>query len=188
MDKKKIVFVVFCLVVVAQLYVPAKMIFDRNDILITGKPFKFKAAPIDPSDPLRGKYIVLNFEATTTDAPKGTTWAYDSPVYLELTHDSNGYAKISSVYQEAPMDRSDYVEAKVAYFNDNLNTLSIEYPFNRYYMEESKAQDAEDLYRNISGDSTQVTYALVYVKSGEAVLKDVLVNNVSIKDMVKQQE
>ncbi|MDB5256034.1 MAG: hypothetical protein JWM14_729 [Chitinophagaceae bacterium] len=187
MDKKKIIFIVFCLVVAAQLYVPAKMVFDRDNILVTGKPFKFKAAPIDPSDPLRGKYIVLNFEATSVPVAQGTDWSYESPVYLELTNDSSGYAMISAAHHEEPSDATtDYILAKVSYFNNNDNTLSIQYPFNRYYMEESKAQDAEDLYRHTAGDSTQVTYALVYVKNGEAVLKDVLVNDMSIKDILKE--
>jgi len=184
MDKKKIIFLVFCLMVAAQLYVPAKMIFDRDSVLVNGKPFKFKAAPIDPSDPFRGKYIVLNFEATIA-SPKDSSWVYNSPVYIELTNDSAGYARIFAVHRQEPSNgTNDYILAKALYFNDNDKTLSIEYPFNRYYMEESKAQGAETLYRNIMGDSTQVTYALVYVKSGEAVLKDVFVNEVSIKDRV----
>lgn len=185
MDKKKIIFIGFCLVVMAQLYVPAKMILDRDDILVSGTPYKFKAAPIDPSDPFRGKYIVLNFEETTVPVPEGSEWTYNSVVYLTLTKDSSGYASILTVHQEEPNGINNYIQAKALYYKTSDNTLSIEYPFNRYYMEESKAQDAEDLYRNFSADSTQVTYALVYVKNGETVLKDVMVNDKSIKDLVK---
>jgi uncharacterized membrane-anchored protein len=156
MDKKKIIFLVFCLIVVAQLYVPAKMIFDREDILITGKAYKFKTAPIDPSDPFRGKYIVLNFEANTAQVPADTSWDYNTPVYVMLTVDTSGYAKVDAVSHDKPDSAKDFVLAKSLYFNNIDNTITIDYPFNRYYMEESKAQDAEDLYRYSLGDTTQL--------------------------------
>jgi uncharacterized membrane-anchored protein len=186
MDNKKIIFLVFCLAVTAQLYVPSKMIFDRNDVLVSGKPFKFKVAPVDPSDPVRGKYITLNYETTTVPVPVGSEWPYFSPVYLELTQDSNGFASVIAAHHEVPTNESgSYVKAKTLYYNSTDNTISIAYPFDRYYMEESKAQGAEDLYRASVPDSTQVTYALVYVKDGEAVLKDVMINDVPIKNLVK---
>lgn len=50
---RKILLSVFILVAVMQLYVPGKMIFDNEDILETGIEYKFKTAPIDPSDPFR---------------------------------------------------------------------------------------------------------------------------------------
>ncbi|MBA4241981.1 MAG: GDYXXLXY protein, partial [Sphingobacteriaceae bacterium] len=51
MANKKLLLVTFCVVALIQLYVPAKMIFDSEDILTTGKEFKFKTEPIDPNDP-----------------------------------------------------------------------------------------------------------------------------------------
>lgn len=187
MDKKKITFVVFCLVVVAQLYVPGKMVFDRENILVTGKPFKFKTAPVDPSDPLRGKYITLNFEETQAKVYDEKNWDYNMTAYVLLSTDSNGYAIIDRATHHEPIAGSnvDYILANTFYYNTNDSTVSIEYPFNRYYMEETKAQAAEDLYRNSIGGSTKVTYALVYVKDGKAVLKDVMINDASIKDLVK---
>lgn len=54
MTNKKTLLSVFILVAIVQLYVPAKMILDREDILDTGKEYKFKTEPIDPNDPFRG--------------------------------------------------------------------------------------------------------------------------------------
>jgi len=54
-------------------------------------------------------------------------------------------------------------------------------------LEETKAYDAETAYRKSQVDSNQVSYALVAIKNGESVLKDVLINEVSIKDFVKQE-
>ena len=67
--------------------------------------------------------------------------------------------------------------------------LAIDYPFDRYYMEESKAYDAELTYRKSQLDTSQIAYALVSIKDGEAVLKDVLINGVSIREIViKERE
>ena len=53
MLSKKIIFPLFILVALAQLFVPAKMILDREDVLSTGTAFNFKTRPIDPTDPFR---------------------------------------------------------------------------------------------------------------------------------------
>ena len=49
--------------VMVHLYVPAKMIFNKEAVLAQGKDYRFKTAPIDPYDPFRGKYIDLYYEA-----------------------------------------------------------------------------------------------------------------------------
>ena len=58
--------------------------------------------------------------------------------------------------------------------------LLIEFPFDRFYMEESKAYDAELTYNRTLPDTSQVAYALVNIKNGESVLKDVMINGISI--------
>lgn len=62
MKNKKILFILFITVVIAQLFIPVKIILNKEDILKTGTAFKFKTAPIDPTDPFRGEYIILNFD------------------------------------------------------------------------------------------------------------------------------
>ena len=66
--------------------------------------------------------------------------------------------------------------------------MRIEYTFDRFYMEETKAQAAEDMYRESIVDSSQVAYALVNIRNGEAVIRDVLINGTSISDLVKTGE
>jgi hypothetical protein len=56
-------------------------------------------------------------------------------------------------------------------------------------MEEKKAYDAEIVYNESLRDSIDHnTYALVFVKDGKAVLKDVLIDNISIKELVVEKE
>ena len=65
MINKKTQIVLFVLVALAQLYVPAKMIWDQEDVLKNGSEYKFKTDPVDPNDPFRGKYITLSFDNNT---------------------------------------------------------------------------------------------------------------------------
>jgi hypothetical protein len=53
-------------------------------------------------------------------------------------------------------------------------------------MEESKAYEAEMVHIESSRDTSQITYALVYIKEGDAVLKDVLIDDVSIVEIVRE--
>jgi uncharacterized membrane-anchored protein len=189
MNNKKLLLAAMVLVAMAQLYFPAKMIRDRENVLNTGKEFKFKTAPIDPYDPFRGKYIALAFKDNMFDIQGDSNWVYNESVFVILTADEQGFAKIRSVSKEKPAYGQEYVKAKVTYVSHNGNyRLFIEYPFNRFYMEESKAIDAEQLYRRTLPDTTQIAYALVKIKDGDAVLKDVLINDISIREIVTKEQ
>ncbi len=190
MNSNKLWLPAFILMVLAQLYVPASMIFDQEDILNTGTDFKFKAAPIDPLDPFRGKYITLRFDETTVEISDEDDWKQGETIYVFLENDTAGFAKIKSVSKDRPANDQSFLQAEVAYLGwsrqGNPKSLTINYPFDRFYMEESKAPDAELVYREAQIDSAQVVYALVSIKDGQSVLKDVLIDDVPIKEVVKQ--
>jgi uncharacterized membrane-anchored protein len=190
MSNKKILLSVFILVAIVQLYVPAKMILDREDILDTGKEYKFKTEPIDPNDPFRGKYITLRYEEDMIEIQNEADWLSGEIIYVFLAPDNKGFAKIQSVSKENQTNNQDFLKAKVNYVTGNgSNQLTIDYPFDRYYMEESKAYDAELTYRESQLDTTQIAYAVVSIKDGEAVLKDVLINGVPLREIViKERE
>jgi uncharacterized membrane-anchored protein len=189
MNNKKIIFSIFILIALAQLFVPGKMIFEKERVISSGAEYKFKTVPIDPNDPFRGKYITLSYDETRFMDTESRDWLYGDDIYVILTTDKEGFAKIESVSRTKPSSELDFVKATV--INNTFNNeykVEIEYPFNRYYMEESKALQAELIYRETMRDSKSNTYALVSVKGDEAVLKDVLIDGVSIKDIVKERQ
>jgi uncharacterized membrane-anchored protein len=188
MNSKKIILLAFIVVALVQIYVPARIILDRTIVLNSGKEFKFKTAPIDPSDPFRGKYIDLNFNDNTIGIQNKENWARGETVFVLLTTDNNGFAKIRSVSKAKPSDTQDFLKAKVDHVIYDGSKLLIEYPFERFYMEESKAYDAELTYNRTLADTSQVAYALVNIKNGESVLKDVMINGISIVEIVKQDQ
>lgn len=183
---KKIILPLFIVMCLVQWYVPAKMIVDQEAVLKEGKVYKFKTAPVDPADPFRGKYIILSFEENRFHVRDYNEWLNVHDVYVSLT-DSAGFARIHDISLTEPQD-ADYVKARVNYVTSyEPYTLFIEYPFERFYLEESKASEAEKIYwESQRNDSTQVTYAEVSVRNGEAALTDVKINDRSIVDIVTE--
>ena len=177
------------LLALVQLYVPAKMIWDREEVLSTGTEYKFKTAPIDPNDPFRGKYITLRYDENTVEVKNEKDWTSGEVVYISLMADEKGFAKIIAVSKEKPDKNQDFLKATVRFVTRNgLNKLTVDYPFDRYYMEESKAYEAELAYAQSQRDTSKTTYALVSIKNGNAVLKDVLIDGASIRELVKARQ
>lgn len=186
MQNRWLIISLFVIVALVQLYVPFKMISDREDTLEFGKEFRFETQPIDPNDPLRGKYIVLYYKNDTYEVENGQDWDYNQAVWVALEEDERGFAKIKNILTERPEDTQDYVKASIGYNNGNV--LNIDYPFNRFYMDEFKAPDAEKAYRESRADSTSTAYSVVKVRDGEAVLLDVMIDGVSIKEIAGQMQ
>ena len=180
------IFIIFIIVAIAQLFIPAKMILNQEDILDTGTAYKFKTQPVDPSDPFRGKYITLRYDIDSGQS-NDTLWNRKEDVYVYLKKDNLGFAELYKISKEQLEIENDYVIAEVNRYNKKTKNLTFNLPFNRFYMEETKAKPAEDAYRKAQRDSLPNNiYGLVYIKDGEAVLKDVIVNDVSIAKYVEE--
>ena len=67
-------------------------------------------------------------------------------------------------------------------------TLTIKYPFDRFYLDENKASIAEDIYRESRRNSAKTAWALVKIKNGHAALEDVMINGVPINSIIKEQQ
>lgn len=189
MNNKILTIVAFIVVCLAQLYVPLQMANFQKAIIRTGVEYKFRTAPIDPNDPFRGKYITLGF-ADNTFSYQDTSihWNYLEDVFVQIENDEEGFAQIVNVTQEPPADDVVYVKAGLMSEStfEGKTLLTISYPFDRYYMEETKAPDAETAYFDAQRDTALIAYALVSIKNGDAVLKDVLINDVPIKEFIQQ--
>ena len=180
---KKILIPAFVLMCVAQWLVPAHMIGLQEAIATTGKRFNFETRPVDPTDPFRGAYVTLSFTEEEYKVTDGTTYNYGEEIYVSL-RDSAGYARIAGLSKTPPA--GDYVKAEVGYL-DSDNSVHVYFPFTRFYMEETKAPDAEIAYRDTNrNDSTQHAYAVVGVLEGESALLDVMINGRSLVDVSRE--
>jgi hypothetical protein len=106
-------FIVMC---IAQWLVPGKMIYDSETVIVGGTSYKFKTQPIDPSDPFRGKYITLSFDANSIVVADSGSWESGEDVYVTFTIDSAGFAKPLSISKEEPNSEI-FLKTTVNYFN-----------------------------------------------------------------------
>lgn len=191
MNKKTIMLILFAGLVFLQISVPAKMIWSTEKVLKEGTTFKFKCRPVDPTDLFRGKYITLNF-ADDEFYDYQFESNYKDDVYVIPEVGSDGFAKIKNVFPKPPDGENIYFKAKVG-STRNINGndyIRVNFPFKRYYMEESKAKPAEDLYRDAirSSDSTMISpYALVTIQNGKAVLKNVMIDDQTIEEILEEK-
>jgi len=187
MYTKKILWIGFGLMVLLQLWAPASMIFNKESVLKNGKAYKFRSAPVDPNDPFRGKYIVLRPEAASFKPGPTQKWEAGETVYVQVTQDTAGFARIAALHKKMPTPSADIIKATINYVGyDSLKEVFIEWPFERFYMEETKAYEAEKAYIKATADSNQKTYALVKVKNGDAVLQNVFINDNPISYYIKK--
>lgn len=183
---KNITILLFVAMCLAQWFVPGKMIYDSEGVISEGTLYKFKTQPIDPSDPFRGKYITLNFEANTIALSDSADWQRGEEVFITFTTDSAGFAKAESISREEPAS-GHYLLTTVNYTTTYKPfEVSFKLPFDRFYLEESKASQAEQLYWQTQRDSSQVAYGLVSIGPGTAVLQDVMINDRSVVEVINE--
>ena len=188
MKYKGLIITIFIIMVMAQIFIPVKMIYDRENVLTQGKEYKFKVAPIDPNDPFRGKYVSLNYDgfSINSDTIDPNNWSRKEEIYLTFYEDKDGFSNIKTYSKTKSDNDKNYLKTTVAYcYGDKL---IINIPFDRYYMNESKADTAEVISRNALRDKSNETYALVNILDGDAVLKDVYINGVPLSILADKKE
>ncbi|PWT98503.1 MAG: hypothetical protein C5B52_12090 [Bacteroidetes bacterium] len=194
---KILILFAFILLVLAQWFVPGQMMIEKSKILSGGRALKFRTEPVDPYDQFRGKYIYLKFkesQVTRVNDTSNKSIDLNKDVYVSFKNDNEGFAKVDSFSNLPFPGKIPYVRANVyrESLDDSakgtLEMLNITFPFEKFYMEESKAGPAEVIYRQRNRDSTSKVYALVYLLDGRAAIKDVYVNDTSISTLVKLQQ
>ena len=182
--------VLFGVMCIAQWYVPGSMIVHQEDILANGKVYHFKTAPIDPNDPFRGKYVILVFVAETMKGTRGSDCERNQSVFVVLGTDQDGFASVTRLAETRPDEGTDFFSATIRYSNEQ--NVDVQFPFDRFYLEESKAAKAETVYAESNSQpdrgDRETAYAVVRVKDGQAALEDVRIDGRSIVDIVRERQ
>jgi len=189
MGNRKILIPVFIAMVLLQLLVPFQMVFNSEGVIAEGVEYKLKTRPYDPKDPFRGNYVRLNFEISRYTAVDTTGWKKGKQVYVILRKDADGFGEIGHVMKVNPGDFADYLKATLSNFYQTRKgtQLVLNFPFERFYMQEEKAPVAERIFNASARDSTKQTYAIVSVNKGEAILRDVQIDGASLSELASQE-
>jgi len=73
-------------------------------------------------------------------------------------------------------------------YQDSVTSVSFYYPFDRFYMEESKASLADAAYQEARRDTSKVTYALISIHNGEGIVEDVIIDGKPIKQVAAERQ
>ncbi len=184
----KAVFVLFVGVALLQLAVPASMILRREQVLREGRVVRFRTAPVDPYDAFRGRYVALRYEQDTVPAQTGAQeLSRGMPIYVQLEEGEEGFSRPVSYARTRP-DAGVYMRVRVQWVHWNDREIHIEYPFDRYYMNEREAPRAERAVQQLSRGNPQPTYVTVRLKDGMAVLEDLFLDGKSVDAFLQEEQ
>lgn len=183
MKKLQLSLTLFWVLSVFQLAVPVWMILNREMTLRHGRQFRFRAAPVDPYDAFRGRYVALQFEPNTAPVPADEKLAMNQKVHAQLAEDEHGFVQIAGVTATRPSGEA-YVQCRVNSVADSL--VYLQFPFDRYYMDERAAPAAEAAYREHSTREVRDVYVTVRVKDGNAVLEELYIEGIPIREFLRK--
>jgi uncharacterized membrane-anchored protein len=177
---------IFVLVALAQLSVPGLMAWGRHQTLKHGRVWKFKTAPIDPEDAVRGRYVALRFAAESfpgseSDAERIAT---GTTLYVVLKEDTDGFAQVDHVSM-APLKGDNVVSAKNGYWSNN--SQRVVFPFDQFWLTEKHAPAAEMAYRENSRRGKENAYVTVRVRNGDAALEQLYIDNQPLAEYLRAQ-
>ncbi len=174
---RKILLAAVLAVFAVQLAIPASLVVKCLRLEAQGTELRFRCAPIDPADPLRGRYVRLNFESSTAfdEWPDGLERG--EIAYATLEVDEDGFATVNALSESRP-SAGLYLKVHATWGH------RIVLPFARYYLNEHDAPRAENLYREALGK--QEAYAVVHVDDGDAVLTGLILGERPIEEWLAE--
>ena len=175
-------FHLFCGLVLIQLAVPCWMVISQERTLAEGALFKFKTRPVDPVDFFRGRYVQLAFDQEVLSSELDKSFELDQRVYVALGTDDQGFAKVLTVSRERP-DTGSFILARTSRYERNR----LEFPFDRFYMDEFKAPKAEAAFLG-SGSQRVQAYVQVRVRDGHASIEDLFLEGLPVKKYLRTKE
>ena len=192
MKAKTYIPILFILLVLFQVYVPASIVFNQERIYFAGATYKMQLAPIDPNDPFRGKYIILSFRENITKLPEDSKLEEGKTVYVVMKPGKNDFLAIDSIASEFKSVKAPAVciKASIGSISETSNGYKeahIDYPFTRFYVEESKASEAEQRYLKAANDTNSLSYGLLSVYNENVLVNDVIINGESLLSGIRKK-
>lgn len=192
MKHKRLLLILFALVVVVQWLVPLVMIRGSENVLRRGELYRFQTRPVDPVDPFRGRFVALGFLADTytVDSAVADQFEIGQEVFAILDEDSAGFAIVIGVLDNAPSTKKAFIKAQIdrTMKSGDRVSLKLDFPFERFYMQEFAAIQADELFAEVNDSGQFKAYAEVYVHEGKARLKDVKVNGRSLRELALEEQ
>lgn len=182
--KKRLLIVLFIIATLAQFAIPLYMICKYEKVLRKGEVFHFETAPVDPHDPFRGKYVTLRIKNDMVNNPGGL-FKHGDEVFLTVANREDGFAYFSKASKERP-ETSNYYKTYCEW--EDVQGIHVKISFDRYYMNEDKAPEAERLYNARPSKDASSSWVSVRILDGTAVIEDLFINGISARELFKNSD
>ena len=176
---KKLPLIIFIVVALAQISVPASMIWKRQQTLREGRLWKFRTAPVDPVDAMRGRYLSLRFDAE--EFPRLEPLPGDD-LYVTLKEDPDGFAVVDQV-SDTPID-GDHV-VRVENYGSYDGKARVHFSFDRFWVTEPNALAAEQAYASHSSRERKDAYVAVRVTPGDAAIEELYLGGQPLREYLR---
>ena len=174
---------IFVLAALAQLSVPAMMAWGRMQTLSHGRVWKFKTAPIDPEDAVRGRYVMLRFDAEDKYRQPEQLKSADS-IYAILKEGADGFAEIDHL-SSSPTPADSAMKVEPGGFWDEQQRVV--FPFRYFWETEKNAPAAEAAYRENSRRGKENAFVTVRVRNGDAALEQLYIDDKPLTEYLRAQ-
>lgn len=171
---------VFGLLCAAQLAVPASSIWQAERVLAEGRLLRFRTAPVDPADLVRGRYVALRFEAVEGPRVGPASLLPGQRAHVLLEEDAEGFARISGVTARRP-EGGTYFDTRVEAIDDER--VRIRFPVDRLYLPERKALAVERAWQAAAGRNG---WAEIRVHQGRALIERLSIEGVPVLEHVER--
>lgn len=181
MNPKTYILSSFIVLAMIQIAVPIKMILDNEKILTEGNEFRLKAQLVYPEATLSGKYIRVSYEQDKYPVAHDSVWNNGEAVFVVFKASASGFAEIDSLLKSKPDYTSNFVEAKIKFTQkEDVYMVFLEYPFEKFFLEESRLTNEAMKNLRILTDSAQSIQSVIRIHSGKAAIQDILIDGQSI--------
>jgi hypothetical protein len=188
MKRNKLALYALMTLSVLQIAYAASKIADIQKLESSGHVFRFKTTASNLMDALRGPYLHLNFTGLTVVMDRDFPIENGEMIFAEIAEDSAGYAFIASISKSPFSHTERYVQATVSSFAerpDNRLDVWIQLPFDRWYKSDVR-KDEENQWENVlSGYAYQPLCAIVYLRNGKGIVKEVLIDQNPQRDKIR---
>ena len=178
---------IFAAAAVAQWLLPLSGIWQHERVIARGTLVKIECAAPDPYDPLRGRYLAVRPAQSTVSEPNGFPDGGGMvSVWATLEAGEDGLARIKSL-SLVPVSGPNVIAltARSSGTTNGTDTIRLAWPFDRFYLNGRLAPDADKLVAELRRDGKR-TVAEVRLLDGQAILTDILLDGVSVRELVKQ--
>jgi len=173
--------VLFVAVAVVQLAVSGGAVFRSELALRNGEVFRFRIQPVDPVDAFRGRYVAIRFALDRAPVPEGFELKSQQWVFVPLQVDEEGLVAFDTAAVDPPATGPFLRLRSRGVYPDDEGKLEVwvTLPFNRYYMDEDVAPEAERAVWSGPRGQRDATVT-VRVRNGVGVLEELYIDGVPI--------